>query len=269
MIYIRIFISDIINRNLNAEFMKVFGVELGNVPLILQSKASMLEILGEENIGKNYVYVKGLNHVEIVLEIMKIQVWNSICLIFDNGNLEIENIYLNGKVQNLPSTIKFGYSDEANITMFNNINEHENYFIGSITDLNIWNKTLTVDEAKKFHDCTFLDSENSKLIYNWKDSDYEVINALEEMEADKEDVCPENEENLYFVSVKERDFKDSLVFCSETVGGKLAAMENEEEKNKMKEVVREGFKKILMKFTLENTVIIFFWKPSHMLLGKI
>ena len=210
----------------------VSGIEFGTYALIPQfTKYSQIsrKILGPKNEGGVFGLYRGKEQTFVSSYMM--QHWTSVCFVVDTHESIPINIYLNGDLQKTTSIIKTVNLYDKNTQLFKSSDNIWNSFIGSLTDFNIWNKTLSDEDIQNFTTCSSSIDEGK--VFDWKQAEFDNSKNIEVTTADTEDICKTEPEYIYVASLDKKNFFDSLDYCSEVLGGNMAVIENEKILNKI------------------------------------
>ena len=180
-------------------------------------------ILGIENLGRIFGYID--NYARIFFDSILLQVWNSICV----TNIEIGseiNLFLNGKLQQLPKKKEITKSGSGNIQLlglklvFVTIGKGSwRPFLGSLSDFNMWNRSLDAAEIEKFSKCEKDITESEEMIIDWSKVELNTSEVVIE-NSDKNDVCNiKGNKDIFIASEKLKTYDDSITYCTGTVGG--------------------------------------------------
>ena len=213
----------------------VSGLEFGTYALIPQyTKYSQVsrKILGHKNEGRVFGLYKGIEQTFVSSYL--IQNWNSICVNVDTEDSIPVKIYLNGALQETTSEVAVVYLFNINTKLFISSDSMWNSFIGSVTDLNIWNSTLSDEDIQSFSNCSLTSGQNK--VFDWNQAELIGIENIDVTTIDTEDICKTETDYIYIASDDKKDFFDSLDYCSEILGGSMGVIENETVINKMTEV---------------------------------
>ena len=176
-----------------------------------------------------------------------IMTWNHICWSFDsetstnrmvsNGDAALEEIDEN--LLKHPKVIppeflgtlfimRKSYPDPINVQFRS--------MFGKMTDVNIWNYSMSIDEMKSWTNCVDIKVGN---VVNWETAQWRMEGVGEERIA-MEEICQSVNELALFTSPR-RDFETSVKFCS-NLGGNLAVADNSRNGRAMMELImnREG-----------------------------
>ena len=129
-----------------------------------------------------------------------------------------------------------GHNKEAgNIFLLNGFSFSRNKFLypfkGEITDLNIWKKTLSMEDMHKWGNCNF----GSGNLVNWNEARFK-LNNIEVTEVDKDQICQIKNRHMVIPFSKKMNFNETIKFCQE-MGGQVAVAED----SKKLEIMVEAF----------------------------
>ena len=204
----------------------VSGIEFGTYALIPQhTKHSQIsrKILGAKNEGKVFGLYKGKEQTYVSSYMM--QLWNSVCFTVDTDEIIPIKIYMNGALQATTSDIDVVYLYDKNTNFFKSSDYLWNSFIGSVTDFNIWNSSLSKEDIQSFSTCASSLEQNK--VFDWNQAEFDGIENADVTSGDTEDICKTEPEYLYVASLDKKNFFDSLGYCNEVLSGSMAAIEDE------------------------------------------
>lgn len=101
---------------------------------------------------------------------------------------------------------------------------HNSAFFGALTDLNVWDRSLSKKEVKDFASC----QGQAGNYMPWSDRTVQYENMMEE-DVDLEEICaPPTESIIIGSSKKSLDLQETQQFCGDVLGGSIAVAENRE-----------------------------------------
>ena len=165
--------------------------------------------------------------------------WNSICMKMSSSK-ELYEIYLNGKFLNIDiSDYKGGHmASDSNIRLmgakWKYMQSYESSNFGAMTDVNIWNQSLTELEVEQWSRCELGAGGN---LLDWDTAQWEAV-GLQEEELDKEIVCRlKKPTSQMFSFQKPMNMEMSVEFCSK-IGGEIAVAGKQEEVQKLAKTIQ-------------------------------
>ena len=98
----------------------------------------------------------------------------------------------------------------------------EKALFGAITDVNVWNRSLSDDEVEDFLSCSGLEGNYQA----WSTDKFPYQRALVEEGADMGEICPLSTKTLILGNSRiKRDLQETTQFCSEALNGRMAVGE--------------------------------------------
>lgn len=169
-----------------------------------------------------------------LFELWKPEIWNNFCIIGDFF-LKHYKVYLNNKLiyqsENYDGVHKKG---TGNVFLFNGYSYSYGKFVfpfqGEITDVNIWNKTLTKKGMDKWKNCQPGEFGFGNLV-NWNEARFKFTN-IETTELDMHKICKIKDPEQFITFKQKMDFNETKKFCQK-MGGQVAVAENPEKLTKM------------------------------------
>ena len=99
---------------------------------------------------------------------------------------------------------------------------HENPQLGQITDVNMWNSSLSVKVLKSWTSCEFHESGN---MLDWNTAKLKYSTFLKELTIDKNEICRGKAELSHFIVSKPWiEFDETLEFYDNILGGQIAVV---------------------------------------------
>ena len=138
----------------------------------------------------------------------KPDLWNKLCIIGDSLAKKYR-VYLNDKLIFHSNRYNGGHKKEAgNIFLLNGFSFSQNKFLypfkGEITDLNIWNKTLSVEDMDKWRNCNF----GTGNLVNWNEARFK-LNNIQVTEVDMDQICQIKDPQMIIPFSKKMNFNPS------------------------------------------------------------
>ena len=168
------------------------------------------------------VYGYSLVNKFFVFPAWKARVWQSFCLMFNNTHYEI---FLNGEAivsQNEKATFWGKISD---IKFFSHKHNDKNGFFGALTDLNVWNRSLSNQEVKDFSSCQGLKGNHVP----WSLGSVQYHNMLEE-DLDMAEICQPVRGSLIIGSSRTYlSLAETQGFCAAALGGRIAVADSRDQ----------------------------------------
>ena len=160
-----------------------------------------------------------------IFELWKPDLWNKFCIIVDSLALKYR-VYLNDKlIFHSNRYNNGGHKEQAgNIFLLNGFSFSRNKFLypfrGEITDLNIWNKTLSIEDINKWGNCDF----GSGNLVNWKEARFKLRN-IEVTDVNMDKICQIKDPQRVIAFHEKMNFNETLKFCQK-IGGKVVVAED-------------------------------------------
>ena len=150
-------------------------------------------------------------------------VWNTACITFFDTVLTISmngetvlKTRLSGELEPGANIVLMGHPLGGDVPMG---------FVGSVTDVNLWDRVLTQQEMWDWQTCESQETGGEPLI-RWKTAELSV-RGLTEREIERSQTCHRSIGRRYLAFNTEKNFKDTVKFCA-SVGGKMAVVEDRE-----------------------------------------
>ena len=155
-------------------------------------------------------------------------VWNSAC--FDiNLNSQTYQVWFDGKIIS-----KQMLSDDAHVSTFKSSlshdkpisimgypakdGKHSQSMFGAMTDVNIWNRSLSQSEVEQWSRCEL---ETGGNLLDWTTAQWEAV-GLQEEKVKEEEICVKNLKKVFIVSQDKRTFNDTMNLCKNALEGDMA-----------------------------------------------
>lgn len=171
------------------------------------------------NPRESNVYGYSLMNKFVVFPVWKPRTWNSFCLMFNDTSYQI---LLNSEdiaSQNEKATF---WRNIFEIT-FMSI-ERKKFFFGALTDLNVWDRTLSEKEVKDFASCK--GPEGNHLAWSGREGSVQYENLTEE-DVEMAEICqPARESFIVGTSRNYLGLADTQRFCAAALGGKIAVADS-------------------------------------------
>ena len=114
-------------------------------------------------------------------------------------------------------------------------NNYHAAVFGSVTDINVWNKTFTSSDVDNFVTCED-DNLLEYKVMDWKKVDFEVIKGYQVVEASEDSICNTDVGSTIVGNSREqRIFDDCKIFCEDVFDGSMAVAYDEAARVKMTE----------------------------------
>ena len=108
------------------------------------------------------------------------------------------------------------------ITFLSHSHHNKSVFSGALTDLNVWDKTLTNKEVQDFASCR---GEEGNYL-PWRVTTVESHNMMEE-DVDMEELCaPSTGSHIIGNSRKSLDLQETQRYCAGALGGRMAVADS-------------------------------------------
>ena len=164
--------------------------------------------------------IRGLTRVKkkFLFDIWDITIWNHACITIDSITGAVKT-FMNGNIV-MEENAFFDHSQVAdNLTMMNGTKEDTKFgsLFGRLTDVNVWSRCLTEEEAQAWTLCQEKDSGD---LVDWRTATWRA-RGLQEVQVEREEVCRERKVNELRVSLFKRNFDDTVNFAS-LLGGEMA-----------------------------------------------
>ena len=172
-----------------------------------------------------------------IFDLWKPGLWTSFCIMGDSL-AKYYKVFLNNKLIYDELSYDGAHRKETgNIFLLNGFSPSRNRFIypfqGEVTDVNIWNKTLTDDDVKKFSNC----HSGSGNLVSW-DKARINLNSVEVIKFNEADICKIKDQRKFISFAPKMNFNESVKFCQK-LGGKIAVADNSENLNMMVEAFHQ------------------------------
>ena len=89
-----------------------------------------------------------------------------------------------------------------------------------MTDVNIWNRSLTDTEVMEWTQCKMDKGGN---LLDWSTAEWTAF-GLEEVWVDKEEICKKKSESQLIGLDMKWNFEETLAFCGSVLGGEMAVV---------------------------------------------
>ena len=161
-----------------------------------------------------------------IFDLWKPDLWTSFCIMGDSLAKHYK-VFLNNKLIYFTKSYDGAHRKETgNIFLLNGFSPSRNRFIypfqGEVTDVNIWNKTLTADDVKKFSNC----HSGSGNLVSW-DKARINLNNVEVIELNKAAICKIKDQKKFISFAQKMNFNESVKFCQK-LDGQIAVADNSE-----------------------------------------
>ena len=169
-------------------------------------------------------------HRPISKRSFKIEQWNSLC-ITENLKEKVLKIFLNGnKIASKKSEYFMSYfKNGENLTFMGERANGEEYFsdcsvFGAMTDLNIWNFTMTASDVKAWTNCKMKGGGN---VVSWSKASWISV-GIEEVMIDMKTICKHvrKPEQVFLSSEHKMEFDNTIQYCRGVLHGEMAVMDN-------------------------------------------
>ena len=233
-------------------------IEFGDISLCLRFleyqilSKTLVSSMDELIIGQNKIWenIEDISRNEYTFKIVetsfstswKFRRWNHICLSFHN-NTSMTKIVGNGKVlmedrdqrsRQRPLSREF----LTNLRLMSKSEDCENVknaLFGKITDINIWDKTLSLERLKSWTNCKNHEKGN---IVNWNEDAWITWGGVFETEISVSEICQKSETIGMALFPLLRTAQESLDLC-EVLGGEMAVAKDKEDMMKMIRLVQD------------------------------
>ena len=171
-------------------------------------------------------------------EIWRPQVWNTLCWTEETNQ---SKIMVNGKI--ILEHSGYEKSDYEVLIDFQYMNfEDRKPLNGAITDLNIWNRTLSSEELNSWRLCNSLEGN----ILNWTTVQLDITGLTKE-KINKTELCQDSSDDQLYKAFNQRlGFFDSAIFCQRF--GAVASAHDSTSLDRMMEAYEKIDNKICGKF---------------------
>ena len=154
-------------------------------------------------------------------------VWNSACFGLSISR-KLNQVWFNGKMiksNNIISSLESFVSQGKPLSLMGDP-EYGNYsysFFGAMTDVNIWNRSLSLSEVEQWSRCEL---ESGGNLLDWNTAQWEAV-GLQEEETEKDEVCGRNKAKRRLLVFKERrSFNRTVQHCKAMAGEMAVARDN-------------------------------------------
>ena len=148
--------------------------------------------------------------------------WNSICF-----TVKVHTKYqviLNGEtIIDSPVSFSPNSTKGSNLILLGYRQAFPSSTFGALTDVNIWNRTLTFSEVEQWGRCEMIHGGD---YLDWNSATWNIIEGLHEEEVDKEEICREKESFLIIPKIH-RSFAGSDKYCR-ALGGEMLVAKNDQ-----------------------------------------
>ena len=176
--------------------------------------------------------------------VWNLNVWNHVCISGEFKESQIVAV-LNGEIVFEDKNYKAkGEEKQSNIIFMGDYEGEDkgfkSSFFGEITDINTWDRALTITEMKGWTQCRLMIAGN---LVDWDTAMWSSV-GLEEIEIKKEDLCEKKKKSDSNIILAERrlNFNETIKFCERSLGGKMAVGKDKETLEKMRKVFRNAGK---------------------------
>ena len=149
-------------------------------------------------------------------------VWSTACL-SQSISRELNNIWFDGNIIKKDDRIvdfkeALGKNNNIVIMAFKLKGHYSHSMFGAMTDINIWNRSLSQSEVEQWAQCELGSGGN---LLDWTTAQWEAV-GLQEVEMDKDEVCRNGgKEKQFLVFHQKKAFDASLKLCR-ALGGEMA-----------------------------------------------
>ena len=181
-------------------------------------------------IGTHY-----FNTADYFFENWKPEMWNAFCVVGDAANKTLL-ITING-ISVFEADFYEGRHKlkPGNVNLLNaftyKVQDYIYPFRGSITDVNIWSRSLDPDEVVAWSRCR---SNLRGNLVDWNTASMTTIGDIETDHIDPEETCDFSKEDQFLAFEQNLNFPGMIKFC-ESLGGEVAVADDLEELKEMKQ----------------------------------
>ena len=176
-------------------------------------------------------------HKYELFELWKPELWNNFCIIGDYLEKQYK-AYLNNKLIYQSETYDGVHrKGTGNLFLLNGYSYRYEKFVypfqGEVTDVNIWNKTLSQKDMDKWSNCQSGEPGN---IVNWNEARFKFYN-IETTDIHMDEICIFKDPEKFITFNQKINFNETKKFCQK-MGGQVAVAENFEKLEKMVDAFR-------------------------------
>ena len=233
-------------------------IEFGDISLCLRFleyqilSSTLISSKDELSLGQNKIWenVEDISRNEYTFKIVEtsfstswtFRQWNHFCLSFHNDTSKTM-IVGNGKVllededqrsRRRPLSKDF-LRNLLLMTKSKDCENVKNAMFGKITDVNIWNRALSLKSLKSWTNCEIEEKGN---IVNWNEDAWVTWGGLKATETDMSEICQESEAIGLTLFPLLRNAQDSLDLC-EVLGGEMAVAKSKNAVLRMIKLVKD------------------------------
>ena len=149
--------------------------------------------------------------------IWDLNVWNHLCISIDYESMHVF-IILNG--ESVSEDIGYKHKErKKNLlaimgTYRGNGNGYISSTFGEISDINMWNRSFTLNEMSDWTDCNMNDVG---IIIDWANTELDS-HGLHEVFVERAKMCEKKSEGLILVADRRFDFNSTIHFCENNLG---------------------------------------------------
>ena len=157
-----------------------------------------------------------------VFPLWKPDVWNTFCIGADTANKSYTTF-----INNEPMFVSHKYDGvhqivPGNLFLLNGFSFTENQYVypfqAEITDVHIWNRTLTTKDMSRWTSC---ESDEHGTFLNWEEADISIDERIEIIEISRDELCKVNDPTKFITFPTQMQFEPSLKYCA-NLGGQVA-----------------------------------------------
>ena len=170
-----------------------------------------------------------------VFPLWKPNVWNTFCVEADTANKSYATFLNDEAVQISHHYDGIHQNEPGNLFLLNGFSFTENLFVypfqAEITDVHIWDKTLSVGEIRTWSTC---ESNQQGTFLKWDEADISIDERIQTSEISKDELCKVTDSAKYLTFTTKMPFHHSIKYCA-NLGGQIAVAKDFEHLKKMKD----------------------------------
>ena len=157
-----------------------------------------------------------------VFPLWKPNVWNTFCIGANTANKSYATF-----INNEPMFVSDKYDGvhqivPGNLFLLNGFSFTEHQYVypfqAEITDVHIWNRTLTTKDMSRWTSC---ESDEHGTFLNWEEADISIDERIEIIEISRDELCKVNDPTKFITFPTQMQFEPSLKYCA-NLGGQVA-----------------------------------------------
>lgn len=217
----------IFNFGTESSLQNLLSFNLKYLPFVIYTMSTanpnsveLKSIAGKKWLNGNILGVSEINNKRYSFNIIKLipGIWNHACFAASSTDM-IMKIVVNGHLVFVENNYQGGHETIQDNLSIMGFEPNHNPMLGRMTDVNIWNRSLSEKELRRWTSCQNDETGN---ILNWNTAKIKYSEGLKELVLEKNEVCRINEKSSNFiVSGHERNFDDAVAFCRKTLKGNI------------------------------------------------